>query len=100
VPRSYPAEFRLRVLDLVAAGRPIRRIATDLGITDQTIYVWRRQQLVDSGQVPGVSSADQAELVAARRRIAELESEPAIHRRATELIGKVVPPKDDSRPSR
>ncbi|MGY3205819.1 hypothetical protein [Streptomyces sp. TE5632] len=66
----------------------------------QTIYVWRRQHLIDTGQLPGPTSGDQAELVAARRRIAELEAELAIHRRAVELIGKVVPPKDGSRPSR
>ena len=34
-----------------------------------------------------------AELVAARKRIAELEHELAIHRRAAELLGDVVPPK-------
>ena len=100
MPRSYPAEFRRKVLDLVEAGRPIRQIAHDLDISEQTIYVWRRQHLIDTGQLPGPTSEDQAELVAARRRIAELEAELAIHRRATELIGKVVPPKDGSRLSR
>ncbi|MGW1916468.1 transposase [Streptomyces sp. NPDC002076] len=100
MPRSYPAEFRRKVLDLVEAGRPIRQIAHDLGISEQTIYVWRRQHLIDTGRLPGPTSEDQAELVAARRRIAELEAELAVHRRAAELIGKVVPPKDASRPSR
>jgi hypothetical protein len=38
--------------------------------------------LIDTGQLPGVTSSDQVELVAARRRIAELEHELAIHRRA------------------
>jgi transposase-like protein len=99
VPRRYPAEFRRKVLDLVAAGRPVAQVAQDLQISDQTIYVWRRQQLIDSGQVPGLTSADHAELVAARKRIAELENELAIHRRAAELLGDVVPPKGDSRRS-
>jgi hypothetical protein len=35
--------------------------------------------------------------VAARRRIAELEAELAIHRRSAERLAKVVLPKDDSR---
>ena len=100
MPRSCPAEFRRKVLNLVEAGRPIRQIAHDLGISEQTIYVWRRQHLIDTGQLPAPTSEDQTELVAARRRIAELEAEPAVHRRAAELIGKVVPPKDASRPSR
>ena len=40
-----------------------------------------------------MTSSDHAELVAARKRIAELENELAIHRRAAELLGDVVPPK-------
>lgn len=47
-------------------------------------YTWR-QQLLDSGQVPWMASTDHAELVAARRSIAELENELAIHRRVAEL---------------
>jgi transposase-like protein len=81
VPKRYPAEFRRKVLDLVAAGRPVAQVAFDLQISAQVIYTWRRQQLIDSGQVPGITSTDHAELVAARKRIAELENELAIHRR-------------------
>lgn len=100
MPRRYPAEFRRKVLDLVAAGRPVAQVAHDLQISAQAIYTWRRQQLIDSGQIPGLSSTDQAELVAARKRIAELENELAIHRRAAELLGDVVPPKGATRRSR
>jgi transposase-like protein len=42
--RGYTAEFRQRVLDLVAAGRRVEDIARDLGISDQTVYSWRRQE--------------------------------------------------------
>jgi transposase-like protein len=38
MPRSYPPEFRARVLALVEAGRPIKQVAEMLGISDQTIY--------------------------------------------------------------
>ena len=100
MPRRYPAEFRRKVLDLVAAGRPVAQVAADLDISAQVIYTWRRQHLIDTGQMPGITSSDQAELVAARKRIAELETELAIHRQATELLGRVVPPKGGSRPSR
>ena len=37
VPRRYPAEFRRKVLDLVAAGRPVAEIAEQLGVSGQTI---------------------------------------------------------------
>lgn len=97
--RGYPPEFRRRVLDLVESGRTVSDVARDLGLSQETIYAWRRQQRIDRGEVPGVSTAEKAELAAAKRRIAELEAEVAVHRRASELLGKVVPPKGGSRPS-
>ena len=69
MPRSYPAECRRKVLDLVEAGRPVAEIAEQLGVTGQTIYNWRNQDLVDRGIRPGVSTAESVELAAARRRI-------------------------------
>jgi len=99
MPRSYPPEFRRKVLDLVASGRKVAEVARLLGISDQTIYVWRRQHLIDTGQLPGATSIDQSELAAARKRIAELEAELAIHRRAAELLGEVTSPKGGSKPS-
>ena len=93
MPRSYPPEFRRKVLDLLKAGRTVAQVAADLQISDQTIYVWRRQDLIDSGQLPGLSSTDNAELVAARRRIVQLETELAVTRRANELLKEAVPPK-------
>jgi transposase len=98
--RGYPPEFRRKVLDLIAAGRPVVEVARDLGISAQSIYVWRKQDRIDKGLEPGLSSAERSELSAAKRRIAELETELAVHRRASELLGKVVPPKGDTQRSR
>ena len=44
--RSYTAELRQRVLDLVAAGRGVEDIAHDLGISDQTVYSWCPLRLI------------------------------------------------------
>src|SRR5215211_3440555 len=79
--RGYPPEFRRKVLDLVGAGRPIAEVAKALGISAQSIYTWRRQDRIDKGLTPGLSSPEKQELVAARRRIAQLETELAITRR-------------------
>jgi FixJ family two-component response regulator len=38
--RGHPPEFRRKVLDLVAAGRPIVDVAHDLGISALSIYTW------------------------------------------------------------
>jgi transposase len=98
--RGYPSEFRRRVLDLVVSGRKVHEVARDLGISDQTIYVWRRQERVDRGDELGLTSTARAELAAARRRISELETELAVHRRAAELLKESTDPKVVSRPSR
>jgi transposase InsO family protein len=64
----------------------VRDVAVDLGISDQTVYSWRRQERMDQGIEPGLTSAERAELAAARRRIRELETELAIHRKAAALV--------------
>lgn len=97
--RGYPPEFRRKVLDLLAAGRPVAEVARDLEISTESIYMWHRQDRIDRGLVPGLTSAEKSELTAAKKRIADLEAELAIHRRVSDLLGKVVPPKGGSRPS-
>jgi hypothetical protein len=72
----------------------------DLDISEHAIYNWRRQRLINSGQLPGITSSDPVEVVAARKRIAELEAGPAMHSRAADLLGDVLPPKDAARPPR
>jgi len=74
-------------------------VAREMGISAQSIYTWRRQDRIDKGLEPGLSSAEKGELVAARRRIAEFETELAVARRAAELLREATPPKGGSRPS-
>jgi len=93
MPRRYPPEFRRRVLDLIAAGRSVADVARDLGVSDQTIYKWRNQDLIGRGERSDLRSSELAELQAARRRIGELEAELAATRRANELLKVAVPPK-------
>ena len=62
----YPREYIRKALDQVAAGRPIVRIAADMGISDQTIYLWHKQQVTDSVL---------AELFAVQRKLRDLDDE-------------------------
>ncbi|MBG6095816.1 transposase-like protein [Nocardioides luteus] len=98
---GYPAEFRRKVLDLLAEGRSVASVAYDLGISDQTIYTWRRQDRIDRGEQPGLTTAEKGELSAAKKRIAELETELKVARRAVEVLKEEeVSPKGDTRRSR
>ena len=99
MPRRYPVEFRRKVLDLVEAGKPVVEIAKQLGITAQTIYNWRKQDRIDRGLDPGTSTAESAELSAARKRIRELETELAVTKRANELLKAQSDPKGAGRSS-
>jgi DNA-binding phage protein len=48
----YPEAFFRKVLDLVTACRPVAQVAADLGISDQTIYAWRKQELTTPASYP------------------------------------------------
>ncbi len=58
--QGYSVEFRRKVLDLLAEGRSVASVAHDLDISDQTIYNWRRQDRIDRGLQPGLSTAENA----------------------------------------
>src|SRR5258706_6335408 len=90
-------------LDLLKADPSVAELVRALHIRrsdDQTIYNWLRQDLIDTRHLPGISSSDQAELVAARRRIAELGNRTGRYRRADELLKEASPQKDGTRSSR
>jgi transposase len=57
VPRSrppYPPEFRREALELLKlSGKSVIEVARDLGISDQTLFNWRRHAQVDAGKREG-----------------------------------------------
>ena len=97
---GYPAEFRRKVLDLLAEGRSVASVAHDLDVSDQTIFNWRRQDRIDRGEQPGLTTAEKTEFAAARQRIAELETELQVARRAVEVLKEETSPKGGARRSR
>jgi transposase-like protein len=99
VPRRYPVEFRRKVLDLIEAGRPVVEIAEQLGVSDQTIYNWRKQDRIDRGLRVGVTTTESVELTAARKRIRQLETELTVTKRANELLRAQADPKGVGRSS-
>ena len=50
MPKPHPAEFRRRALDLVRSGRPVVQVAVELGVSEQAIYNWRRQDQIERGR--------------------------------------------------
>ncbi|MGI8792726.1 MAG: IS3 family transposase [Acidimicrobiales bacterium] len=95
MPFSYSPEYRAMVLEQVRAGKLASELAEHLEVSEATIHRWRAQDDIDRGARPGRTTTESAELQAARMRIAELETELAAAKRASELFddGRVVRPK-------
>jgi len=99
MPRHYPAELRRLTCERMLAGEAVKDLVVELGISDHTLYRWRRQAFIDAGRRPGSKSFEVDPLVAARRRIKELEAELKIVKAASALFeeGAEVSPKGSSR---
>lgn len=96
MPRAYAAQFRAMVVEQVRSGRRVAEVATAVEVPPATVLRWVRQDKIDRGELVGTTTAETAELRAAKRRIAELEAELATVKRASELFseGRVVRPKE------
>ena len=52
--KPYPPEFRREAVALYRrAGRPLKEIAGDLGVSTESLRIWARQAAVDSGERAG-----------------------------------------------
>ncbi len=91
MPRPYPPEFRARAVALVRSGKQVKQTAYELGISAGCLHVWLKQDRVDRGEISGTTTAESADLRAARKRIRELECELAIIRQASKFLNEEKP---------
>jgi transposase len=92
VPRSrppYPEEFRREALELLKlTGKPVSQVAKDLGVSDQTLFNWRRQAQIDEGKRDGLSTEERDELRRLRKEVRKLEMEKEILKKAAVFFAK------------
>jgi transposase InsO family protein len=67
VPRGYSVELRGQVVDLARSGTKVTQLAETFGVTQATIYNWLKQDRIDRGEQPELSTEGQMELAAAKR---------------------------------
>jgi transposase-like protein len=99
MPRHHPASLRREACERMLAGEPIKEVSASLGVSERTLYKWRRQALIDAGRRPGVKSYEADPLQQARRRIKELEAELEITKAASAIFDQLeqIDPKGGSR---
>src|ERR1700722_9798687 len=92
MPRSrppYPEPFRREAVELVrTSGKSIKEIASDLGVTEQSLRNWTRQHEVDVGTRPGLSSDEREELKRLRRENRVLKEEREILKKAAAFFAR------------
>jgi len=87
---KYPLEFRQQAAALVVdGGRGVRDVARELGINHETLRNWVTAARKDRSAGPhALSSDERLELARLRRKVAELELEKEILKRAAVFFAK------------
>ena len=101
MPKPYPVEFRqdvVRVARNREDGVTLEQIAKDFGIHPMTLSKWLSRDAVDAGTKPGMTTAENAELVEVRKRVRLLEQENEVLRRAAAYLSQAnLPGKGSTR---
>lgn len=98
-PSKYPEEFRRDAVELVRSspGRTIRDVGRELGVNHETLRNWvnaakqaEQVQADNAGQERGeqLSATERDELRRLRKKVAELELEKEILRKATQFFAR------------
>ena len=101
MPSKYTPEVRAKAVRLVREHRDeydtewaaMKAISARLGMNVETLRKWVRQDEVDSGQVPGVSTAESEELRELRKKNRELEETIEILKAATSFFVRESDPR-------
>lgn len=99
MPKRYAREFHHAVCERLVAGEKVVSLSEELGVSLATLYLWKRQALIDAGRAEGIKSFEADELARAQQTIAELEAELEAVRAASALFNaeERVSPKGGAR---
>jgi transposase-like protein len=99
MPKRYARDFRRAVCARLVAGEKVSSLSKELGVSEPTLYHWKRQALIDAGRAEGIKSFEADELAQALRTVAELEAELEAVKAASALFNgeEIVGPKGVAR---
>ena len=87
----YTPEFRAEAVRLyrsVKREKSMRQVATELGISNETLRSWIQQEDIDGGHREGLSSEERQELSRLRRENRVLQEEREILKKAAAFFAK------------
>ena len=86
---AYPEQFRREAIELLRAGRTPRELSESLGVSEQTLRNWRRQDRLDRHERDdGLTSDERDELRRLRRENQRLTQERDLLKRAAAFFAK------------
>jgi len=62
MPKRYPIELRRDVCKRLLAGASVVALAKETGLSQGTLFRWKKQAFIDAGLAPGVKSLEVDEL--------------------------------------
>jgi transposase len=94
MPRSkppYPAQFREQMVELARAGRGLKQLSREFGVSANAIRMWVQRADGDAppamarggGEQLPLSAAERQELIELRRRLKQVQTERDILAKAT-----------------
>ena len=86
----YPAEFREQIIELARAGRGLKQLSREFGVSANSIRNWVQQANAQApravprgGAAAPLTAAERQELVELRRRLKQVQMERDILAKAT-----------------
>jgi len=86
MPAPYPIEFRREAVALLkSSGKSLPQLASELGVSPQSLRNWSRQLDVDDGRAAGLTSDELRRL---RRELRVVTEEREILKKAAAFFAK------------
>ena len=54
MPKQYAREFRRAACERLVAGEKVSALSKELGVSEGSLYLWKRQALIDAGRAEGI----------------------------------------------
>ena len=85
----YPPEFKREAIELYRSSeRSIPKVAKELGIADESLRRWIRQQEIDSGEREGLTTEERQELSRLPKEVRILKQEREFLKKAAVFFAK------------